>query len=205
MAGKSKITSNLKINIDYEIQNSQKIRKEIEKILDSGNFNDSISRELQKKIDTLKKVEKELNKVPEKGGTASNEQIKNINKYAQLITKTAKQSKELATELGKVGLTKEALKQINQFEKNIEDIKKQFKELSGASLVDTNQKPIDDYIIKLNKQIAKQEQLVKQQPKITKNTVPESDKTEKARQKYENLISTIQQYSKVLKQYHHHL
>lgn len=200
MAGKSKITSNLKINIDYEIQNSQKIRKEIEKILDSGNFSDSISRELQKKIDTLKKVEKELNKVPEKGGTASNEQIKNINKYAQLITKTAEQSKELATELGKVGLTKEALKQINQFEKNIEDIKKQFEQLSGISLVDTNQKPIDDYIIKLNKQIAKQEQLVKQQPKITKNTVPESDKTEKARQKYENLISTIQQYNKVLKQ-----
>ena len=200
MAGKSKITSNLKINIDYEIENSQKIRKEIEKILGSGNFSDSINRELQKRIETLKKVEKELNKVPEKGGTASNEQIKNINKYAQLITKTAEQSKELASELGKVGLTKEALKQINQFEKNIEEIKKQFEQLSGKSLIDTNQKPIDDYIIKLNKQIAKQEQLVKQQPKITKNTVPESDKTEKARQKYENLISTIQQYRKVLKQ-----
>lgn len=200
MAGKSKITSNLKINIDYEIENSQKIRKEIEKILGSGSFSDSINKELQKKIDTLKKVEKELNKVPEKGGTASNEQIKNINKYAQLITKTAEQSKELATELGKVGLTKEALKQINQFEKNIEEIKKQFEQLSGKSLVDTNQKPIDDYIIKLNKQIAKQEQLVKQQPKITKNSVPESDKTEKARQKYESLISTIQQYNKVLKQ-----
>ena len=60
MAGKSKITSNLKINIDYEIENSQKIRKEIEKILNSGNFSDSINRDLQKKIDTLKKVEKEL-------------------------------------------------------------------------------------------------------------------------------------------------
>ena len=199
MAGKSKITSNLKINIDYEIQNSQKIRKEIEKILSSGNFSDSINKELQKKIDTLKKVEKELNKVPDKGGTASNEQIKNINKYAQLITKTAEQSKELATELGKVGLTKEAIKQINQFEKNIEEIKKQFEQLSGVSLIDTNQKPIDDYIIKLNKQIAKQEQLVKQQPKITKNSVPESNKTEKARQKYENLIATINQYNKVLK------
>lgn len=200
MAGKSKITSNLKINIDYEIENSQKIRKEIEKILNSGNFSDSINRDLQKKIDTLKKVEKELNKVPDKGSTVSNEQLKNINKYAQLISKTADQSKELANRLSKVGLTKDALKQIGQFEKNIEDIKKQFEQLSGKSLVDTNQKPIDDYIIKLNKQIAKQEQLTKQQPKFAKSAVPVSDKTEKARQKYEDLMNTVQQYNKVLKQ-----
>ena len=200
MAGKSKITSNLKINIDYEIENSQKIRKEIEKILNSGNFSDSINRDLQKKIDTLKKVEKELNKVPDKGSTVSNEQLKNINKYAQLISKTADQSKELANRLSKVGLTKDALKQIEHFEKNIEDIKKQFEQLSGKSLVDTNQKPIDDYIIKLNKQIAKQEQLTKQQPKFAKSAVPVSDKTEKARQKYEDLMNTVQQYNKVLKQ-----
>lgn len=200
MAGKSKITSNLKINIDYEIENSQKIRKEIEKILNSGNFSDSINRDLQKKIDTLKKVEKELNKVPDKGSTVSNEQLKNINKYAQLISKTADQSKELANRLSKVGLTKDALKQIEHFEKNIEDIKKQFEQLSGKSLVDTNQKPIDDYIIKLNKQIAKQEQLTKQQPKFAKSAIPVSDKTEKARQKYEDLMNTVQQYNKVLKQ-----